>query len=297
MGASESGKTAILRQVPTLFSDEIISMYFDLSDVSRLNVLTLSQILAQAINETLNQVSWYVAHIPEIPEVKKDEWFVEEYLADIVQVIRPQRRIIWLFDNAHVFFDFNHPAETVADLTAYLQEVLSRYPQIGIVMAFEARFEALLEDLQPLIHPNKIERILRFSIDDTRALLTAFNPNITEYGVQEIYAVSGGFPVIVHTFGKMFEDTTELVMVEQVKKIVPQVYEQIVSEFVELWGTLSANERHTLIAISNLFYDDPLQPITLNKLENWIVQTDLPLDFNYDSIGITKFGISGNRIW
>jgi hypothetical protein len=190
-----------------------------------------------------------------------------------LQVIRPPRRLVWLFDDAE------HLLKAPQGHLDYLQTLLKQYSQLAIVLTLDTEHEDKLSQLAPLVNPTTAERIHRLSLDESADLIRHYAPGADDSFIEAIFEASGGHAGLLTRYGHELQRRwIDLSDSQALKEAQKAVYEASLAEFRAIWLRLSRDERLVLTAIASLVYDDPLREVTSKLIENWLVETDYPSD-------------------
>lgn len=269
------GKSALLKQFSTIFDDPLLSIYTaltpELSDKDEL----LGQ-LVQSINQLLADHNFSLSRIPEFDANESSdfsEWLRVDYLPMMMRIIRPHRRLVWLLDDAE------HLLNLSDDILSYLQQLLTEFPQVTIILTLSTEYDDKLSQFQPLINPVQTERIPLLNESDSIDLLQHYLPGINDTTITEIVTATGGHPHLLTRYGETLQRLrAESADTEAYQQAKTSVYQTSQVDFKQTWSKLTRDERLTLSAIASLIYDDPLQVIRAQVIEAWLVETDHVLD-------------------
>ena len=216
------------------------------------------------------------------------QWLIDDYLSELDKLIRPYRRLVWLFDDAEALIQAIANGQLPEDTFDYLYQVLQSHLQIGIVMTLEESNEAKAKQLTPLININRPQRLHPLSADETAEVMSQFGMLLTEPAQKQIYHLTDGHPLLLQFMGETLQSLkTYEITQKEIKKIVDAVYVKANDTYQTIWEQiLSQNERLVLTAISGLLYDDPIRNLTTQEIENWMLETDYPLDITAINAGI-----------
>lgn len=289
IGRRESGKTALLQHFSRFFDETFVGVYIPLSDKRLTSEADWLQLLAQEATRALSERNYTLSRLPELDDALTDTrgWFGEIYLPEILNIIRRQRRLILLLDDANALLGASAAGKLPDDSIAYLHGLVQSHPQLGIVLTLDSQFEADIPKLSPLISLEAIFRLANLSADESDWLLTEPASglyNLTADATATVYKATGGQPRLLQRFGyhlfKLWEaqPTRATLTADDVKQITPVVYAASESDLRAAWANTTRNERLALTAITSLIYADPLGAITPESLESWLVETDYPLD-------------------
>jgi len=288
LGRRHVGKTALLQRFNTFFDDTFMDAFLPLNHAPLNSEPVWLLHVVQNIAKALAARDFTLSRLPEPPESQAAirEWFAETYLAELCSIIR-YRRLVLLLDDAEHLADATDGGKLSADHLTYWQELLQRYPQLGMAATLDTAHETRIPSLSPLLNVTDTFRLTNLSPDEGRWLLQ--QPVRSVYTVSDemadmLYKAAGGEPHLLQHIGdRLFRrweaspDHTTITR-EDVKAVTAQVAADNEPEFRQTWQETTRNERLVLTAITSLLYDDPLKTIDAAAIEGWLVETDYPLD-------------------
>ncbi len=288
-GRRLNGKTAFLQHCESVFDESFIGVYFPLRTQSLKSETDFFRLAVQGSLRVLTQRDLTLSRLPEWPDEETDlrAWLYEVWLPGVWQVIRPQRQLVWLVDDADLLLDAVNGGKIKQDFFGYLQHLLDDHPQLKLVMTLSEERELDIPHMQPLVDLTQVQRLLHLKPPESAALL--HEPvrdlyTVVDAGAAEVYQLTGGQPqwlqrTAFHLY-RFWEDQSpqNYIQLEDVKSLIPAIYAQSTDELQAVWDGLTDNEKLLLTAISQLLYDDPLRPIDTDRLAAWLVETDYPLD-------------------
>ncbi len=289
IGSARVGKTAFLRRFDFVFDETQVGVYIPLGQVHLSGEDDLIHALVRYTYGVLARWDITLSHLPVLPEQIGGlrDWLAEEWLPELWRVIRPHRRLVLLLDDAHVLLDALDAGRLPADIPAYLQGLMTRYPQLKIVTTLAAERETEIGTLAPLVRATDSLRLDWLSADETTWLLrepVRLFYALPDHSAREAYHATGGQPQLTqrcgyHLFRLWERDPAHTTLTpEDVKAVLPQVYAESEGELAALWEKSSDNERLVLAAMNTLFYADPLSSIDREIITSWLIETDYPLD-------------------
>lgn len=275
IGQDGMGKSALLRHFTHTFHDPILSLYFPLADLTWTTEEDWLRLLRDATNQLLIDHNYSMSRVPELSAPEEDgeappfaQWFREDYLPEVLRILRSHRRLVWLFDDAETLWQQLPP-----DHLLYLQSLLAEQEQLAIVVTLNSRNEDDIPRLQPLVNPLHVERLHPLMQPEVETFFRQISPHLNESAIQQVWQESAGFPILVQRYA---------VQITQRGQNVPDadsaVYAASIEEFRSHWQQLNQDERFVLTACASLLYEDPTKPITAERIERWLVETDYPLD-------------------
>ncbi|MEO1164646.1 MAG: hypothetical protein AAFV98_12730 [Chloroflexota bacterium] len=289
-GQRRMGKTATVREFTRIFSDPILPVLVMSDDVQpTFNTENLVHLLVARINAILDEHDFSLVRVPELAdslqseasndeegETEPDEkpvlstiaWFMDVYVPEVMAIIRPHRRIVWLFDDA-LFLNTGND-----DTIGYLHDLLAQESQLAIILTMDTEDDAALSGLQPLVDPVRVERLQPLSVEESNALIDLYVPEIDDSLLEKIVTASGGYPQLVRWFAEAHAQNTNTIY----ETLRQTVYKQSDEVFRDLWQLFTRDERLVLTAIASLIYNDPIKPVTAKRIESWLVETDYLLD-------------------
>lgn len=283
------GKTAFLRRFSWNADETLVAVFIPLEQMRLSSEDELIHAIVRYTFSLLARWDITLSHLPPLPEQTTGlrDWLADDWLPELWRVIRPHRQLVLLLDDAQSLIDAIRDGQLPADSPAYLQALLTRHPQLRMVMTLAAERETELGTLAPLVTPAHTLRFYRLSADESAWLLR--EPvkrcySLPGPGTDEIYRAAGGQPRLMQRFGRSLFDLwardpshTSLTP-EDVKAVLPQVYAESESELAALWEQSTPHEQLILTAMSRLFYNDPLTSIDREAITNWLIETEYPLD-------------------
>lgn len=289
VGQRKSGKTALLRHFDAIFDDgTFVAAYVPVAQTALADETDWLLALAQSATEAVVQRGFGVSRLSALAPPGEDPrvWFTGDFLPEMMAIIRPHRRLVFLLDDAEALLDAIAGGRLPADSIAWLHSLLRQYRQIQITLTLDASYEGDVNQLQPLVRPADVQRLTRLSADDTAWLLqepVADLYRVSDEVADTVYRLTGGQPALVQTvadamFGWWESNGLMTISVDDVKAVTPSVARRAGPMFRDTWDRLSSAEHLVLNAISALLYDDPLRAIDTGAIETWLVETDFPMD-------------------
>lgn len=289
MGRQEGGKTALLHHFNRFFDETFVSVYIPLADKRLTSEADWLQLLANEATKALSERNYTLSRLPEWDSTAADkrDWFSATYLPEILNIIRRQRRLVFLLDDTDALLQAISAGNLPEDSIAYLHNLVQTHPQLGIVLTLTSQFEADIAKLNPLISLEAIFRLANLSDEESAWLLTEPASdlyNLTADATAAVHKATGGQPRLLQRFGfQLFNlwetrPTRTVLTVDDVKQVTPAVYSASETDLHAAWTATTRNERLALTAITSLIYADPLTTPTQARLESWLVETDYPLD-------------------
>lgn len=263
IGRRHIGKTAFFRQVMHTVPQHTIAVLIPLGDISPDDEAHLWVMTSQYILDRLTQQGMI---LPELTaEDSARVWFIMHFMPMVIKTLRG-RELLLLWDDAHRLLSTNLPD----DLFETLRGLCS--PSIQMIFAFDIRHEDHLSQFMPFITPKHVLRLGNLSHAGCLAILANHRGGVGEAMIRAIYDGSGGQPYIIQQYGY------ELGAHGDIKAMNNAVYARVADEFLRIWDERTAEEKLVLTAFADLFYDDPLRPITTAHIATWSVNSDYLLD-------------------
>ncbi|MFO7321641.1 MAG: ATP-binding protein [Chloroflexota bacterium] len=289
LGRPHIGKTTLARHIEKLPDEHFVNTYVSLAEMDISGEEDWLLALAQAATEAVARRGFTLSRLRELqpPDGDARAWFAGAFLPELFVIIRAHRRLVYIFDDAHVLLRAVQRGDLPADVFSYLHQLLLAQRQLALVMMLDTEAEPDLLQMSPLVSLDNAHRLGNLSVEDAASFLQ--DPVGALYQVPEptaaaIHRATGGMPLLLQLFGSAlfwrWEDEPDInvMTTDDVRAITPQVYARADEIFEEIWQRLSQNERLTLTAISQLLYRDPLRAVDAGAIEAWLVQTDYPLD-------------------
>ncbi|GAB4529197.1 MAG: hypothetical protein OHK0046_48890 [Anaerolineae bacterium] len=269
LGRRQIGKTALLRQFATL--PGIVGLYMPLRHLSlRTEDLWLNALIETTIaNAQAHQL------LPTMLEVPAGEplrtWYTDTCLPVLMRMARHQWRFLLLLDDIEVMAEAVTAGHLPADTFTFLHSLIN--PQVGMVLTTDLQHEDRVTALAPLVDARMVHRLTSLPYAESALLF----PEAPVETLNSVYQATGGEPVLLQQYRALVPDMTSTTP-EDIKQLNLEIYNQNEQVLELAWRQLNRNERLVLTAISSLRYRDPLGRIDTAKIENWMVETDYPLD-------------------
>lgn len=292
VGRRHIGKTALLNQFDAIFDEMRIGIYLPLQSLADGLHAPLNdeaswlRTLHLALHDALTGRGFSPERMPRLPlELEAvgasaqawRDWLAKTALPEMLHVIRAARQIVLLLDDAGYLARAIEAGRLPPDHAAFLHGLLS--PQFRMVLTLSEENENKLELLKPLVNPAELVRIGSLSTEQVTKLLNKVGIEDAQ-GAAEVYRATGGLPELVRLAGyhlwQMREQTP--LTPENVKRVLLNVYADGEAVFRQIWESLNRSERLVMTAAAGLLYIDPLRPISAEKIETWLVETDYPTD-------------------
>lgn len=286
LGRRRIGKTALLRQFDAVFEEHFIGVYLPLR---RVGFETFEEeaawlrLLAEALLYTLHQRGFSVQSLERLMQDDDEyadsrDWLRRIFLPQVFHVIRANRRIVLLLDDAERLVQAMDAGKLPADHPRYLATLL--HAQLGLTLTMDTTYEAHLSTLAPLVSLASVQRLPRLSPEACAVLLA--DCRLGEGALKIVQAAAGGEPVLIQRFGyhlyALAQAKPGSLSAHDVNTVLPLVYADSEAEFAETWLALVRDERLVLTAMCSLLYEDRDRAIDIALIERWLVDTDYPLD-------------------
>ncbi len=289
LGRRDIGKTALLRHFGAYFDDTFVDVYIPLKNQNVRSESDWLNVLALSTMQALSQKDFSLNKLPKQNAEDADmrRWMTSEYLPEMFDLIRG-RRLVWLLDDTGSMIQWTKADKLPADHFTYLDGLVKQHQNLGIIMAMDSRYEMLIPGMSPLVSLTDVYRLANLAEEETRALMQ--QPIKNEFRVNDeaaalVHSTTGGLPRLVQRFGAALYDYHQvtdtprtILTAEDVKNVTNTVQRQSTDDFQKIWDETTRNERLILTGITRLTYDDPLSPVTISSLSNWLLESDFPLD-------------------
>lgn len=280
-GHDAFGKSALLKHFNSVFGDLLLGVFFPLHDLELTDEALWLRHIVDATNTLLDDHQYSLSRLPTIHQesaaanLSLRTWLHDVYLPDVMAVIRPHRRLVWLFDDAHLLLN-NLPADHIT----YLHNLLSTHRQLSIILTLNTRYENRIPDLAPLADVANAERIPRLDEAACAGLMRQFAPATTDRMARLVYEQTGGHPLLLQRYGEALARIwATSSAIEAIEKATPVVYKQSRVTFRQQWEQLNRDEQIVLKAICDLFdVRTSTEAVTVPLIENWLIETDYPMD-------------------
>lgn len=278
IGYHGAGKTALLRQLPMYVDLAIISVFLPLSDLVLDDEEALLTRFVIRTTQVLSQYDYSMSRIPALSDDEDEdaipmrEWLRDDYLPEVMHVIRGQRRLLWLLDDFNLLLDAIEKGDMPKDFVSYLHSLMMAQPQLGIVVTAHTDDEARLLALEPFLKTSAIHRLQALPLDASIMMLKEAAPYFSEKDLTRLHQATGGHPLwLAHA-------TTELDATSSISEIIDRVFGLASADIAKTWGDLQPNEQYILQALAELHYQNPLADVTLDDVTRWVINSDVNMD-------------------
>ena len=288
LGRRDIGKTALLRHFNTYFDDTFIGVYVGLKDRTIRSEADWLDILALDTLQALGERDFSLYRLPRPGSEGRDmrKWLADEYLSDTFNIVRG-RRLVWLIDDAGTLIQWLRDDKLPDDHFDYLNNLVTQFRDLGVVLALDSRYETDLNAFSPLVRVTDVYRLSNLTAAETAQLMqqpVAENYLVSEEVAAAIQAATAGQPRLAQRMGthlyRQWEarPTLNTVTLEDVKTITPAIRRESETDFQRMWESAGRNGRLVLTAITRLLVNDPLTPINAKAIASWLIESDFPLD-------------------
>lgn len=264
IGRKAIGKTTFLRGLIETAPQNAIPIFIALETMTIDDEAHFWVIFSQHILETLHFYGLMLSDVPMNDDESVRDWFVGGFLPMLMKVLR-QRYLLILWDDAHRLM-----ADSLPDIFTHLRGICSGYVQM--VFALDTHHEDRISQFMPFITTKHQYRLGNLSRLGCEVILRHHQPSIGNDMIDGIYTATGGLPRLIGRY----ED--ELGKYADIKALNNAIYAQSVDDFLVLWTSRTPDEQLVLTAIADLFYDDPLRPISTLTIASWSAKSDYLLD-------------------
>ncbi len=278
-GHPNSGKTALLRQVTSVLDDSVIAVLIRLDDLQIKDEAYWLSLLISSTNVRLERHNLNLDRLPQRDDDDSDDrdWFKDEYFPALIKLIRPHRRLLWLWDDVHVLLNAVQEEILPDDTMEYLHSLLLAHDQLGIVCTLRTEYEPRIGELAPLVQSSRAKRLNHLTEADLQPLIERITPLATTDVAPAVLKATGGHPHLVHHYAEALASLYDVeVTPVDVKAVSATLYESNRGFFRGIWTQLSANERHVLTALAELHHDNPVRKIDTSAIERWLLDSDFP---------------------
>ncbi|MAU08683.1 MAG: hypothetical protein CL607_02585 [Anaerolineaceae bacterium] len=278
IGYAGIGKTALLRQLPMYVDLAIISVFLPLSDLVLDDEEALLTRFVIRTTQVLAQYDYSLSRIPALSDDEDDdapsmrEWLRDEYLPQVMGVIRGARRLLWLLDDFDLLMDAIKKGDMPEDFIDYLHSLMLAQPQLGIVLTAHTDDETRLLTLEPFIKMNAIHRLHALPLDAGIAMLKEAAPYFSQNDLTKLHQATGGHPLWLAHGATLLDATASM------SEIIDRVYPLAAADIAHIWGDLQPNEQYILQALADLYYQNPLANVTLQDVTQWIINSGVNMD-------------------
>lgn len=282
--ATSVGKSALLWHFDRMFDDTIIGVYFAL-DVADYDEITWIQRLIKRTQAALAAQNFNLDRLQVAPPRSEEDgasiswrdWLRNHYLSDALRIIRPQRRLVWLLDDADYLYK-----GLPADHIEYLGQLLQQHPQLRIVMTIHQQHTDHLTAFEPLVDAAQVQALAYLYPSETADLMRTFAPGASDDLVEVAHRLTGGHPALAQQFGQAlydrWRDAVQMPSAALLEYARNLSYAGSDTMLREIWHQLDGSEQRVLVALAQLHYEDTLQAMSADTIEHWLINTDYPTD-------------------
>ncbi|QPC82222.1 hypothetical protein G4Y79_21440 [Phototrophicus methaneseepsis] len=276
IGYPGTGKTALLRQLPMYVDLAIISVFLPIAELTLENEDALLTRFVIRTNQVMSQYDYSMSRIPSLSDDEDSppmrDWLKETYLPEVLHIIRGQRRLVWLLDDFDLLLDAIDKNTLPDDFVTFLQELLVAYPPFGIVLTADTDAESRLLNLGTFLSTSSIHRLQSLPQEAGLAMLQDTAPYFSEGDLKKLYQATGGHALWLARAANALDPTATI------SEIIDYIYKHSTSDIAAIWARLSPNEQTILQAIAERYYQDPLSPVTLADVTQWVINSDASMD-------------------
>ncbi|MEM6528933.1 MAG: hypothetical protein AAF653_11615, partial [Chloroflexota bacterium] len=279
------GKTAALHQLNRRFSERYIGVYISPGNAP---IRTEAQLLKMFTRAVMNAFAESHLLIVDSRDNRMDDedskitagWFAEVFIPRVLYSIRAHRQLIFLVDDAEPLIDYWQQHHNIGGITDLLQQ----HDQLHMVLATGDTVEAQVPALNNLVAQHYMHRLGNLSAGAAKTLAQVSPAYTLDAAAQQLVVqLTGGIPLLLQCLCYLLHEQSHeadylpyTFTAGDVRALVPEVLEQVSAVFYDEWQQLTLNERLVLTALSSLSYRNPLEPVTVQQIENWLVATDYP---------------------
>jgi len=263
IGRKAIGKTTFLYRLIETAPANTIPIFFALKEITIDDESHFWVMTSQHILEGIEQ---YGLSIPDVPmDESAREWFINGFLPAIIKILR-QRHLLLVWDDAHRLMTEVLPNDLFIQLDSFCSV------NIQMVFGIDIAYEDQLGNFMPFITTSHQLRLGNLSRLGCEVILRHYQPSIGNEMIDSIYTATGGLPILIGRY------TDELGVHSDIKALNNAVYAKSGDDFLRIWTSRTPDEQLVLTAIADLFYDDPLRPITTSIIASWSAKSDYLLD-------------------
>lgn len=274
IGQRHLGKSTFLQQCHDEFHRDILlcKIAFDETTLLESTVQLYDYILERMISVYL-EANFSIQRLPERPEdtTQLRQWVYDDLLPAYFSIIRSQRQVVWLFDDSQYLLDAVRDKRIDAQIFDTWQDLIERHHQLSIVMALDTTHEIVLDNYPALVQYSNQHRLAPFDEDDVLqwcATIGMDDPALQS----ELWQLTGGHP---RWCGAYIEGYRKGFAFSEYDDVV---YTLCTEDLHNAWTALNTEERLVLQAMPGTTYNDPLIPITAQRLHTWLANSDTSLD-------------------
>lgn len=280
VGRRRAGRTALLEHIRHRFDDTFVWAFPDMAAVT--DERRWLAALYQAGKDAASARGLSVHRLPRWPDEKPaDEqraWLTGTGLPELFELIRPQRRLVWVIDGVEPLAEAVARGEHPADLGAWMSQLIG--PQLGMIFTAHLDQEGALVRLAPLVQPDYIARLLALTLHETGDLLNMGRDAADPELVTTLHGLTGGLPewTLKAALAVHAQSHGEAYRVEHLRTVRPALAAEAAPYFKQVWEHLSGDEQAVVAALAYLRFERPDAALRGEDVEAWLADSDYPLD-------------------
>ena len=286
LGGHGMGKTALLQHWLNSMDDLTIGIYIPLKSTPVQTETALWLQLMERIHQVMATRTYMEGRLPSPnAEILHDEllfwaWFQDRFIVTLLRIIRPHRRLVWLFDDFHLLED-HLPAEQAQIFADHLSELLNLSGQLLMATTLPLSQEELLVKYRTIVQESAAAiRLPYFTQAEVRQCIVAFLPNapVDEPTVNTLHTLTGGHPWLLTDYLRDVRNAQSTPPFKDIQATMKALQTQHDAFFQQIWHTLNDHEHTILHAIADLHNQQDETVIHFSVLEKWLLESDLALE-------------------
>ncbi|MBN1965923.1 MAG: ATP-binding protein, partial [Anaerolineae bacterium] len=245
--------------------------------------------LAQTIPDALELLDIQSARLPSLPgrAAELRTALLGEYLTAGLHAMRQGRQLLVLVDNADRLLTAVERGALPGDSFELLGQLLDVHPNLHLLFALDARFEADLLAAGPPFEAALCYRLGPLPRDEHNRLLldpVAGTLAYTPEALDTLYDLTGGHPYLANVIAHQLFDWSEArghgepVGVADVEAAVEPALNQAADVLGATWRDGSTQAQLVLTALTALCPDEPPAPVRHDDIAAWLLAVNRPLD-------------------
>ncbi len=286
LGGHGMGKTALLQHYVNSGDDSTIGIYIPLKSNPVQTETAVWLKLMESIHQVMATRTYMEGRLPSpSAEILEDEllfwvWFQDRFIVALLRVIRPHRRLVWMFDDLHLLMS-QLPAEQVQSFADHMSRLLQMSRQLLMVVTLPLSAEELLVSFRTIVQDSTSAiRLPYFTPDEVRQCVEAYLPTTTvdEQAITTLYTFTGGHPWLLTEYLNYPSNDRNSPPMKDIQGTMKALQARHDDFFQRLWETLNDHEHTILHAIADLHNQQAEMVIHFSALEKWLLESDITLE-------------------
>jgi hypothetical protein len=275
-GQAGMGKTSFLQACSGHFPDhDVLLCWLVLDDSCLMHLSALYQRMYESTLEAFERGQFSLSRLPSPPvdtELNDETfvvWFHEAYLPQAFQIIRHYRYLVFLVDDADLLLNAIDKGNLSVTLLTQWQSLLETHPQLSMIITINPH--RINDDSLDKFIVDNMHRLMPFTQNEVVAWCQKIGM-IDAKSQEIVWGLAGGHPRWTHLLIAQWQTMRTI---DGQSSALVESYQQ---DLTLGWQQLSSDDKRLLQACAGAVYDDPIKPLTAERLHTWLAYHDTPFD-------------------